>query len=101
MLACAVPVFPQRQIKILSIGKIGLELRPAPGRPRAATAGPAHRERARPATREKTMARIKTSVVPFVVTATGTGTAQQLIAAGDAGHQFAADAYPAFGGQDA
>jgi putative redox protein len=47
------------------------------------------------------MARIKTSVVPFVVTATGTGTAQQLTAAGDAGHQFAADAYPAFGGQDA
>jgi hypothetical protein len=47
------------------------------------------------------MARIKTSVVPFVVTATGAGTAQQLTAAGDAGHQFAADAYPAFGGQDA
>jgi len=47
------------------------------------------------------MAIIKTSVVPFVLTATGTGTAQQLTAAGDAGHQFAADAYPAFGGQDA
>ncbi len=44
---------------------------------------------------------IKTSVVPFVLTATGTGTAQHLTAAGDAGHRFSADAYPAFGGQDA
>ncbi len=47
------------------------------------------------------MARTKTSVVPFVLTATGVGTAQQLTVAGDAGHQFGADAYPAFGGQDA
>jgi len=43
----------------------------------------------------------KTTVVPFVLTATGTGTAQHLTAAGDAGHQFSTDAYPAFGGQDA
>ncbi|MGO9782744.1 MAG: OsmC family protein [Streptosporangiaceae bacterium] len=43
----------------------------------------------------------KTSVIPFVLTATGTGTAQHLTAAGDAGHQFSTDAYPAFGGQDA
>ncbi len=43
----------------------------------------------------------KTSVVPFVLTATGTGTAQHLTAAGDAGHRFSTDAYPAFGGQDA
>jgi putative redox protein len=43
----------------------------------------------------------KTSVVPFVLTATGIGTAQQLTAAGDAGHKFSTDAYPAFGGQDA
>ena len=47
------------------------------------------------------MAVIKTSVVPFVLTATGTGTAQHLTAAGDAGHRFSTDAYPAFGGQDA
>ena len=46
------------------------------------------------------MAAIKTSVVPFVLTATGTGTAQHLVAAGDAGHQFSTDAYPAFGGKD-
>ena len=43
----------------------------------------------------------KTSVVPFVLTATGTGTAQDLTAAGDAGHRFSTDAYPAFGGKDA
>ena len=43
----------------------------------------------------------KTTVVPFVLTATGTGTAQQLTAVGDAGHRFSTDAYPAFGGQDA
>src|SRR6201994_5737 len=47
------------------------------------------------------MPTLKTSVVPFVVSATGTGTAQQLTAAGDAGHQFSTDAYPAFGGKDA
>jgi uncharacterized OsmC-like protein len=44
---------------------------------------------------------IKTSVVPFALNATGTGTAQHLTAAGDAGHQFSTDAYPAFGGKDA
>ncbi len=44
---------------------------------------------------------VKTTVVPFVVTATGTGTAQHLTAAGDARHAFSADAYPAFGGHDA
>ena len=38
--------------------------------------------------------------MPFAVTATGTGTAQHLTAAGDAGHQFSTDAYPAFGGKD-
>jgi putative redox protein len=43
----------------------------------------------------------KTSVVPFVLTATGTGTAQHLTVAGGAEHRFSADAYPAFGGQDA
>ena len=47
------------------------------------------------------MAASKTSVVPFVLTATGTGTAQDLTAAGEAGHRFSADAYPAFGGHDA
>ncbi|GAC70400.1 OsmC family protein [Gordonia soli] len=43
---------------------------------------------------------IRTSVVPFVVNATGTGVAQHLIAEGDAGHEFDTDAYPAFGGRD-
>jgi putative redox protein len=43
----------------------------------------------------------RASVVPFVVTAEGTGVAQRLTAAGDAGHTFEADAYPAFGGHDA
>jgi putative redox protein len=47
------------------------------------------------------MAVAKTSVVPFVLTATGTGTAQHLTAAGGAGHRFSTDAHPAFGGQDA
>jgi cytochrome P450/uncharacterized OsmC-like protein len=47
------------------------------------------------------LARLEIKVVPFVLTATGTGTAQHLTAAGDAGHRFSADAYPAFGGQDA
>jgi putative redox protein len=42
----------------------------------------------------------KTSVVPFVVTATGSGVAQDLVTAGK-GHQFSTDAYPAFGGEDA
>ena len=43
---------------------------------------------------------LKTSVVPFALTATGTGTAQHLVAAGDAGHTFSTDAYPVFGGKD-
>lgn len=47
------------------------------------------------------MSVIKTSVVPFVLTATGTGTAQHLTAVDDTGHRFSTDAYPAFGGQDA
>jgi putative redox protein len=46
------------------------------------------------------MAGLKTSVVPFVVSATGTGTAQHLTTAGDPGHEFSTDAYPAFGGND-
>jgi uncharacterized OsmC-like protein len=46
------------------------------------------------------MTTLKTSVVPFVVSATGTGTAQQLTTAGPKAHQFSTDAYPAFGGQD-
>ncbi|HEY0813704.1 MAG TPA: OsmC family protein [Pseudonocardia sp.] len=45
-------------------------------------------------------ARPKQSVVPFVVHGEGTGVAQTLTAAGDAGHVFQADAYPAFGGAD-
>lgn len=45
--------------------------------------------------------RLKPTVVPFVVRAEGTGVAQQLSAVGDAGHVFHADAYPAFGGDDA
>jgi putative redox protein len=46
------------------------------------------------------MATSKTSVVPFAVSATGTGTAQQLTTAGDKPHHFSTDAYPAFGGHD-
>ncbi|SDH43394.1 OsmC family protein [Pseudonocardia oroxyli] len=42
----------------------------------------------------------KATVVPFAVHAQGTGVAQTLTAAGDAGHVFHADAYPAFGGSD-
>ncbi|RZT84953.1 putative OsmC-like protein [Pseudonocardia sediminis] len=45
--------------------------------------------------------RPKESVVPFVVHGEGTGVAQKLTAAGDAGHVFHADAFPAFGGADA
>lgn len=45
--------------------------------------------------------RPKETVVPFAVHAEGTGVAQELTAAGDAGHVFHADAYPAFGGADA
>lgn len=41
----------------------------------------------------------KQSVVPFVVSATGTGVAQHLVTAGK-GHEFDTDAYPAFGGKD-
>ncbi|KQU32102.1 MULTISPECIES: OsmC family protein [unclassified Rhodococcus (in: high G+C Gram-positive bacteria)] len=43
---------------------------------------------------------IRTSVVPFVVEASGTGVAQHLVVEGTAGHEFDADAYPAFGGKD-
>src|ERR1700761_9545716 len=43
---------------------------------------------------------VKTSVVPFALTATGSGTAQHLTTAGDKAHQFSTDAYPAFGGHD-
>ncbi len=39
----------------------------------------------------------KSTVIPFVVTAQGTGVAQRLEAGG---HRFATDAYPAFGGKD-
>jgi putative redox protein len=45
--------------------------------------------------------RPKETVVPFAVHGEGTGVAQTLTAAGDAGHVFHADAYPAFGGEDA
>jgi putative redox protein len=44
---------------------------------------------------------LKTSVVPFALTATGTGTAQDLSTVGGKVHQFSTDAYPAFGGHDA
>jgi uncharacterized OsmC-like protein len=44
---------------------------------------------------------IRTSVVPFVVEATGSGVAQHLVAQGDNKHEFHTDAYPAFGGKDA
>lgn len=44
--------------------------------------------------------RPKESVVPFAVHGEGTGVAQTLTAAGDAGHVFHADAFPAFGGAD-
>jgi uncharacterized OsmC-like protein len=43
----------------------------------------------------------KSTVVPFALHAEGTGVAQTLTAAGDAGHVFETDAYPAFGGSDA
>jgi len=43
---------------------------------------------------------VKTSVVPFALTATGSGTAQHLTTAGDKAHRFSTDAYPAFGGHD-
>jgi putative redox protein len=43
----------------------------------------------------------KATVVPFAVHGEGTGVAQVLTAAGDAGHVFHTDAYPAFGGNDA
>ncbi|GGF99690.1 hypothetical protein GCM10007304_11990 [Rhodococcoides trifolii] len=47
-----------------------------------------------------TTSTIRTSVVPFVLDARGTGVAQHLSAEGDAGHEFDTDAYPAFGGKD-
>jgi uncharacterized OsmC-like protein len=43
----------------------------------------------------------KETIVPFVVRGEGSGVAQTLTAAGDAGHVFHTDAYPAFGGSDA
>ena len=46
------------------------------------------------------MPTLKTSVVPFALSATGAGTAQQLTTAGDKAHRFSTDAYPAFGGHD-
>ncbi len=45
--------------------------------------------------------RRKATVVPFVVRATGTGVAQQVVLDGDPGHTFQVDTYPAFGGRDA
>ncbi len=45
-------------------------------------------------------ARLKATVVPFVLRASGTGVAQRPEAEGSAGHVFEADAYPAFGGHD-
>lgn len=39
--------------------------------------------------------------VPFVVEAEGTGGGQALVATGEHPHRFAADTYPAFGGDDA
>jgi uncharacterized OsmC-like protein len=42
----------------------------------------------------------KETVVPFAVHGEGKGVYQTLTAAGDAGHVFYADAYPAFGGAD-
>lgn len=44
--------------------------------------------------------KLKATVVPFVIHASGTGVAQRLEAEGDAGHVFESDAYPAFGGHD-
>jgi putative redox protein len=44
---------------------------------------------------------LKASVVPFALTATGTGTAQDLSTVGGKQHHFSTDAYPAFGGHDA
>lgn len=43
----------------------------------------------------------KATVVPFIVRSEGWGVAQTLTAAGEAGHTFHTDAYPAFGGSDA
>lgn len=40
------------------------------------------------------------TVVPFVLTTTGTGVEQTLVT-GDGRHEFRTDAYPAFGGADA
>ncbi|SIS19363.1 OsmC family protein [Williamsia sterculiae] len=44
---------------------------------------------------------VRSSVVPFVIESTGTGVAQHLTTHGPNRHEFDADAYPAFGGQDA
>ncbi|GAB21523.1 hypothetical protein GOPIP_009_00760 [Gordonia polyisoprenivorans NBRC 16320 = JCM 10675] len=46
-------------------------------------------------------ATIRTTVVPFVLTAAGTGVAQHLVSEGPVAHEFDTDAYPAFGGRDA
>ncbi len=40
-------------------------------------------------------------LVPFTVTANGTGVAQDLVVGGENAHTFTADTYPAFGGADA
>ena len=42
----------------------------------------------------------RVTVVPFVLTGTGTGVAQTLVTDGGR-HEFSTDAYPAFGGADA
>lgn len=44
---------------------------------------------------------IRTSVVPFVINASGSGVAQHVVTEGGVGHEFDTDAYPAFGGKDA
>jgi putative redox protein len=43
----------------------------------------------------------RTKLVPFVVSADGTGVAQTLTVAGENQHVFTADTYPSFGGDDA
>jgi len=40
------------------------------------------------------------SLIPFVIHGSGSGVAQTIVAEGQAGHTFQADAYPSFGGQD-
>lgn len=43
----------------------------------------------------------KATVVPFTVTAAGSGVGQTVTVAGENAHQFLVDTYPAFGGRDA